>query len=239
MRRGSPAAARAECWIQPARPGRPPGIQSGERRSPESPRRAWRSPAGSQRARWRAGNGIGTRGTSCSVSVMYSSSMRPGWSARANSRACWRRVRKSSWSEMPSSCRRSKPVEHSGGWRRESARPSSRKFGDRGTRGKRSTQQLFYGRTIEVLDAYGREGCIHAFSTREGACQAVLAALRDSGQQHPQESQLMLAFTRDDVRELNAQARELRRTAGELGQGEVIATERGARSRSHSPSAFA
>ena len=94
---------------------------------------------------------------------------------------------------------------------------------------KEATQQLFYGRTIEALEAYGREGCIQSFSTREGARQAVLAAWRHSGQQHPKESQLMLAFTRDDVRELNAQARELRRTAGELGQGEVIATERGAR----------
>jgi hypothetical protein len=39
----------------------------------------------------------------------------------------------------------------------------------------------------------------------------------------------MLAYTRDDVRQLNVRARELRRAAGELGPGEVIQTERGAR----------
>jgi ATP-dependent exoDNAse (exonuclease V) alpha subunit len=39
----------------------------------------------------------------------------------------------------------------------------------------------------------------------------------------------MLAYTREDVGQLNAQARELRQAAGELGRGEAIATEHGAR----------
>jgi ATP-dependent exoDNAse (exonuclease V) alpha subunit len=39
----------------------------------------------------------------------------------------------------------------------------------------------------------------------------------------------MLAYTREDAKELNARARELRQAAGESGQGETIATERGAR----------
>ena len=91
-----------------------------------------------------------------------------------------------------------------------------------------ATQQLFAGRTLEALDAYEGRGCIHAFSTRDQARQAVLAAWWHSRQAHPQESQLMVAFMRADVRQLNAQARELRRAAGELGQGEVIATKQGA-----------
>jgi Viral (Superfamily 1) RNA helicase len=39
----------------------------------------------------------------------------------------------------------------------------------------------------------------------------------------------MLAYTRADVQQLNEQARTLRQAAGEIGQGEIIATERGSR----------
>jgi Viral (Superfamily 1) RNA helicase len=39
----------------------------------------------------------------------------------------------------------------------------------------------------------------------------------------------MLTYTRADVQQLNEQARALRQTAGEIGKGEVVATERGAR----------
>ena len=94
---------------------------------------------------------------------------------------------------------------------------------------KEATQQLFAGRTVEALDAYGHEGWIQATSTRGEAREALLAAWQQGGREHPGESRLMLAYTREDVRQLNAQARELRQAAGELGQGETIATERGAR----------
>ncbi|HEY0341851.1 MAG TPA: Ti-type conjugative transfer relaxase TraA [Steroidobacteraceae bacterium] len=92
-----------------------------------------------------------------------------------------------------------------------------------------ATQQFFYGRTAEGLEAYGSRGYIHALSTRDEARQALLAAWWKGVQEGPEETRLMLAYTNKDVRALNAQARELRRAAGQLGQGEMIETERGAR----------
>ena len=94
---------------------------------------------------------------------------------------------------------------------------------------KEATRQFFSGRTVEALEAYGREGWIRAAATRGEAREALLDAWSQAGREHPGESRLMLTYTRDDVRQLNTQARELRRAAGELGQGEVIQTERGAR----------
>ncbi|MGH8227242.1 MAG: Ti-type conjugative transfer relaxase TraA [Steroidobacteraceae bacterium] len=94
---------------------------------------------------------------------------------------------------------------------------------------KEATQQLAHGRTREALTAYERAQHIEASPTREAAREAMLAAWQRAGQERPSESRLMLAYTRDDVQALNARARELRAAAGELGKGEVIETERGAR----------
>ena len=94
---------------------------------------------------------------------------------------------------------------------------------------REATQQFFSGRTAEALEAYGRDGSIRAAATRGEAREALLAAWSQSGREHPGESRLMLTYTRDDVRQLNVRARELRRAAGELGPGEVIQTERGTR----------
>jgi Ti-type conjugative transfer relaxase TraA len=94
---------------------------------------------------------------------------------------------------------------------------------------KEATQQFAAGRTAEALDAYGRAGWIQAAATRGEAREALLAAWQQGGREHRGESRLMLAYTREDVRHLNARARELRQAARELGQGETIATERGAR----------
>jgi Ti-type conjugative transfer relaxase TraA len=94
---------------------------------------------------------------------------------------------------------------------------------------KEATQQFFSGRTAEALEAYERDGSVRAAPTRGEAREALLTAWSQAGREHPGESRLMLAYTRDDVQQLNARARELRRAAGELGQDEVIRTERGAR----------
>ena len=94
---------------------------------------------------------------------------------------------------------------------------------------KKATQQLAAGRTADALNAYEREGSIRAVSTRDEARQDLLSAWQQSGRDDPGGSRLMLAYTREDVRKLNAQARELRRAAGELGKGEVVQTEQGPR----------
>jgi len=94
---------------------------------------------------------------------------------------------------------------------------------------KEATQQLAAGRTAEALKAYQRDGFIQAAPTRDAARMALLAAWQQSRQEQPAEARLMLAYTRADVQQLNEQARALRQAAGEIGKGEVIATERGDR----------
>ena len=58
---------------------------------------------------------------------------------------------------------------------------------------------------------------------------ALLARWARDGEQHPEASRLILAYTRADVRELNQRVRSLRLERGELGSGEAIQTERGER----------
>ena len=94
---------------------------------------------------------------------------------------------------------------------------------------KEATQQLATGRTVEALQSYEQAQAIRAAPTREAARKALLVSWREAGARHPGESRLILSYTRDEVRQLNAQARELRRAAFELGYSEIIPTEQGPR----------
>ncbi len=94
---------------------------------------------------------------------------------------------------------------------------------------KEATRHLATGRTGEALEAYTGRGGVMEAPTREAAREAMLTAWVKDGRETPGESRLMLAYTRDDVQALNAGARALRAANGELGKGEVIETERGAR----------
>jgi Ti-type conjugative transfer relaxase TraA len=90
-----------------------------------------------------------------------------------------------------------------------------------------ATRQLSTGATAQALTAYAENGRIRAHSTMEDARAAVLASW--SASVATGASVLMLAHTRKDVRELNEQARELRKGRGELAGGVIIETERGQR----------
>jgi hypothetical protein len=92
-----------------------------------------------------------------------------------------------------------------------------------------ATRELATGRTGDALDRYAGAGMLHAHGTDDAARAALIAGWQDARQQAPGDSQIILAHTRDDVRRLNDQARELRRDAGELGADQVLPTELGAR----------
>ena len=92
-----------------------------------------------------------------------------------------------------------------------------------------ATRQLATGRTIEALEAYERDQAIQAVPTKEQARKTLLAAWQQAEMDHPDETRLILTYTRDEARDLNSRAREIRRTAGGLGQSEIIQTERGPR----------
>jgi len=94
---------------------------------------------------------------------------------------------------------------------------------------REATQALASGRTQEALSAYEGQGAIVATDTREQARDALLDRWASDQAVKPHASQLIVAYTRDDVRELNGQAREIRRSRHELGNSEAVQTTRGDR----------
>ena len=94
---------------------------------------------------------------------------------------------------------------------------------------RQATQDLAQGRTIAALAAYEQQGAIVAVEQRDDARNALIARWAYDHQHTPEASQLVLAYTRADVETLNTRIRLLRRQTGQLGPGEVVPTERGAK----------
>ena len=93
-----------------------------------------------------------------------------------------------------------------------------------------ATRELATGRTEAALERYAAAGMVQAADTREAARAGLVAIWDAARRQRPEQSQVILAYTRDDVRDLNEKARAELRTAGELrGADQVVQTERGAR----------
>ena len=92
-----------------------------------------------------------------------------------------------------------------------------------------ATRELATARTGVALDRYERAGMVVGHATQEEARAALVAGWARKRHQSPQVSQVMLAYTRADVAELNRLAREQVRAAGGLGADQVVQTERGAR----------
>ena len=95
---------------------------------------------------------------------------------------------------------------------------------------RQATRKLATGRTAEALERYAAEGMVRVSGTRDAAKAALVAGWDAARQARPEESRVILAYTRDDVRNLNALAREHMREAGALrGPDQVMQTERGER----------
>jgi Ti-type conjugative transfer relaxase TraA len=94
---------------------------------------------------------------------------------------------------------------------------------------REATEALANGRTLEALKAYDSQGALVGSATREEAQQELLAAWSKDRKVNAQESRLILAYTRDDVKDLNAQSREILKGEGKLTGGQTIQTTRGAR----------
>ncbi len=93
-----------------------------------------------------------------------------------------------------------------------------------------ATRELATGRTAEALARYAGAGMVQAAGTRDVAKAALVAGWDAVRQGSPEASQVILAYTRDDVRDLNELARERMRAAGVLrGADQVVQTERGER----------
>jgi Ti-type conjugative transfer relaxase TraA len=93
-----------------------------------------------------------------------------------------------------------------------------------------ATRELATGRTEQALERYAAAGMVLAADTRAEARAALVAGWDAARRERPEESRVILAYTRDDVRDLNELARAQLRAAGELRTpDQVVQTERGAR----------
>jgi Ti-type conjugative transfer relaxase TraA len=94
---------------------------------------------------------------------------------------------------------------------------------------RQATRELATGRTAEAIAAYGERGRVHAAETREQARGELIDRWDRDRAGSPDASRLILTHTNDEVRDLNLAARERLRSAGELGDDVIVATERGER----------
>lgn len=92
-----------------------------------------------------------------------------------------------------------------------------------------ATRQLATGRTAEALQAYRDNDAIHVTETREQARAELVKGWERARFEHPDQSQIILTHTNDEVRELNELARGSLRDTGDLGEDITISTERGDR----------
>ena len=93
-----------------------------------------------------------------------------------------------------------------------------------------ATKALATHQTDKALAAYQQHGAIKEFSMRAEAQTALVEGWNATRLAEPDKTQLMLAYTRAEVRELNDQARACRQDRGELGQEQTVMTARGERS---------
>jgi Ti-type conjugative transfer relaxase TraA len=93
-----------------------------------------------------------------------------------------------------------------------------------------ATQNLSSGKTTEALKTYDKHDRLIAVETRDDARKALIARWAHDHKQNPNASQLVMAFTRDDVKALNHDIRSLREQTGQLGKSHNISTETGKKS---------
>ncbi|HAU1484855.1 TPA: Ti-type conjugative transfer relaxase TraA [Legionella pneumophila] len=88
---------------------------------------------------------------------------------------------------------------------------------------------LALGHVDKALDAYQQHDQVHRFKYHQEAKEQLISQWNDVRIANPNESQIILAYTRNDVKELNELAREQKRKDGELGNDVILSMERGQR----------
>ncbi len=85
------------------------------------------------------------------------------------------------------------------------------------------------GAVDKALAAYQQHDHLHQFRYQHEAKEQLINFWNDARMNNPKESQIILAYTRQDVKELNELARGQKRKDGELGDDVLFSMERGAR----------
>src|SRR4051794_33090214 len=94
---------------------------------------------------------------------------------------------------------------------------------------REATTELATERTAAALERYERAAMVHAHATKDEAKAALVEGWDAARRAEPERSQVMLAYTRADVRDLNELGRAKGRAAGALGADRAITTGRGER----------
>ena len=92
-----------------------------------------------------------------------------------------------------------------------------------------ATKELAEGQTAEALQRYRAAGMVQAHESRDGAREALVDGWNADRKAAPDKSQIILAYTREDVATLNGLARQRMRDGGELGDDATVRTEQGKR----------
>ena len=94
---------------------------------------------------------------------------------------------------------------------------------------REATLALAKGDVEAALAQYREHDHVHTFDTQGEAKARLIEQWNDARLANPQESQLIMAYTRKDVTELNELARSLLKRDGQLGQDCTFEMERGTR----------
>lgn len=94
---------------------------------------------------------------------------------------------------------------------------------------KEATVQFATQQTEKAFAQYAAHECVHEYATSQQAKGLLVDAWNDARISEPNKTQLMLAYTRADVSDLNQMARAVRQSLGEIGDDQLILTERGER----------
>jgi Ti-type conjugative transfer relaxase TraA len=92
-----------------------------------------------------------------------------------------------------------------------------------------ATQELATGHTKTALRRYSDAGMVHQHATDAAARAALIADWQAARERAPEDSRIIIAHRREDVRALNQEARVMRCAAGELGVDRLLPTELGTR----------
>jgi len=95
---------------------------------------------------------------------------------------------------------------------------------------QQATRDFALARTHEGLKAYDDHYCIHGYGTQAQAMSIMVEAWEETRAQSPDKTQLLLAYTRLEVKALNDRVRGVLQAQGELKNEKTIETSRGKRS---------
>lgn len=92
-----------------------------------------------------------------------------------------------------------------------------------------ATKEFALRHTQKALDLYEQQGCIHNFDTHAVAKTYLVEKWNDRRVAQPDKAQIMLAYTRKDVQDLNKMARSFRKMHKELGEDQQLQTASGSK----------